>query len=174
MSVRSMALMATLLVGTVSSVRAQDVAGPRETEWIVDSTLTDAALAFSDPDRPVVYYNPVILRRNGPALSAFILEHEDAHIQLHHRRSWGGVAESARLRGLELDADCRAAQVLSVSQPEAVAAALRFFRAMGATRVDREHPSGVERAERILSCSRDDEPGEAARPHPAPSRHPAI
>ena len=35
----------------------------------------------------VIYYNPLILDRLGPDLSAFFMAHERAHISLQHSRS---------------------------------------------------------------------------------------
>ena len=133
---------------------------------VVDFSLVDAAVAVADPARPVIYYNPVILARTGPAMSTFIMAHEEAHIQLRHLRAALSRGEAARLRRLELEADCHAARALAVDAPEAVRAAVAFFGALGATRVDEEHPSGIERARRIVSCAAKHEPGEATKPRP--------
>jgi hypothetical protein len=52
----------------------------------------------------------------------------------------------------ELEADCYAARTLSESEPETIGAALRFFTRMGPFRFDAWHPSGSQRAAKILAC----------------------
>lgn len=120
-------------------------------------TLLDAAVAFADPVDPVVYYNPRLMERLGPEMSAFVLAHEEAHIQLGHRRPPRGeplsrAALERLLQGWELEADCLAATRLARERPSALEAATGFFRRMGPARLDAEHPSGSARAARLDTC----------------------
>ena len=122
-------------------------------------TLTDLAVAFADPSDPVIYYNPRLMTQYGAELSAFVLAHEYAHIQLGHRRPDApetGTGESLQrlLQGWELDADCIAAAWLARERPSALRAAIGFFERMGNDRVDLEHPSGTARAAQLASCGR--------------------
>jgi hypothetical protein len=120
--------------------------------------IADLAVAFADSLDPVIYYNPRLMARVGPELSAFVLAHEAAHIQLGHRRpilSDGASHDSLeiRMQGFELAADCLAASRLVRERPAALSAAITFFERMGPDRLDREHPSGSARAARLISCS---------------------
>lgn len=118
-------------------------------------TLSDLALAIADPREPVIYYNPRLMVRFGPEISAFVLTHEQAHIQLGHRRPGWPMDPDALERLLqtwELEADCLAAVRLSRERPSALQVAVGFFQRMGAGRVDREHPSGSARAMRLMVC----------------------
>ena len=126
---------------------------------VPSDTLADLAVAFADPVDPVIYYNPRLLERFGPEISAFVLAHERAHVRLGHRRPppGGAVAGEALerlLRTWELDADCLAAAWLSREQPSALRAATSFFQKMGPARVDREHPIGSARAAQLEACCR--------------------
>lgn len=88
-------------------------------------------------------------------MTAFVLAHEYAHIELGHRRPRGGITRVALerlLQGWELDADCSAAVRLSRERPSALYAAISLFRAMGSDRVDLEHPEGTARATRLIFC----------------------
>ncbi len=124
--------------------------------WVPDPQLVDAALAVSDGDRATIYYNPRILQRIGPSLTAFVFAHEEAHIALGHRRAPGATAEE--LRVLELAADCEAARRMRAEQPAALSAAIRHFQAQGPRRADTDHPTGDERAVRLLACADAKEP----------------
>lgn len=120
-------------------------------------TLSDLAIAYADPVDPVIYYNPRLMERYGPEISAFVLAHEQAHIELGHRRPQAKVAGDALERLLqdwELEADCLAARWLARERPAALLAATSFFRQMGPDRLDREHPSGSARAARLTACGR--------------------
>jgi hypothetical protein len=103
---------------------------------------------------PVIFYNPALLQRVGPQLSAFFIAHEYGHIHGGHT----GVALlhdgelSALRQKQELEADCYAAAVLAEQDRDAVDAALRFFSRLGPLRHDNYHPTGSQRAARILSC----------------------
>jgi hypothetical protein len=119
-------------------------------------TLHDVAVAVYDPKGSIIYYNPDYLQRLGPQLSAFFMAHEYGHITLRHTRSHAlaGTRKSfnARLQEQELAADCYAAGKLAGDNPSAVGAAIRFFTRMGPFRYDAVHPSGSQRAAKILSC----------------------
>ena len=52
----------------------------------------------------------------------------------------------------ELEADCYATRLLAEDNRPAVEAALQFFTRMGPFRFDDLHPSGSQRAAKILSC----------------------
>ncbi|MEO8295422.1 MAG: hypothetical protein ABI613_07910 [Gemmatimonadota bacterium] len=120
---------------------------------VADSSLRDVAVAVSDPLDPVIYYNPRLMERFGPNLSAFVLAHEYGHIRFGHRRLPNTVTDRASMmRHFELEADCYAAQMLERLKPNAATVAIEFFRKMGAFRYDDEHPTGYERADRIAEC----------------------
>jgi len=121
--------------------------------------LKDLAVAFADPVDPVIYYNPRLMAQYGAEISAFVLAHEQAHIQLGHVRpavtSVGSRDAFERLlQGWELEADCAAAARLSRERPTALQAAIAFFERMALDRVDREHPSGSARADQLTACGR--------------------
>jgi hypothetical protein len=123
---------------------------------IMLDTLRDVAVAVYDPKGSVIYYNPDYLQRLGPQLSAFFMTHEYGHLALHHTRghALAGQRQSfnARLQQQELAADCYAAAKLAGKNPSAVEAAVHFFTRMGPFRYDAAHPSGSQRAAKILSC----------------------
>jgi putative metallopeptidase-like protein len=124
---------------------------------IANDTLHDLAVAFADPNNPVIYYNPRLLQRFGPEIAAFVLAHERAHIQLGHRRPRTRMARPALedlLQSWELAADCIAAAWLARARPSALRAATALFDEMGLGRVDREHPSGIDRAAQLEACGR--------------------
>ncbi len=126
---------------------------------VARETLSDLAVAIADSANPVIYYNPRLMAKYGGELSAFVMAHEYAHIQLGHRRPVGRDAGSPEaleqlLQGWELEADCRAAARLASERPAALLAAIGFFERMGPDRVDREHPTGRARAARLSWCSR--------------------
>jgi hypothetical protein len=122
---------------------------------VPSETITDLAVAYADPTDPVIYYNPRLMERYGPELSAFVLAHERAHIGLGHRRPPAGPDGGAierLLQGWELEADCLAAAGLHRDRPAALRTAIAFFHQMGHDRVDREHPTGHARAARLEDC----------------------
>ena len=123
---------------------------------IADASLRDVAMAVYDPNHPIIYYNPLLLNRFSPELGAFFMAHEYAHIALRHTRSGalrsGAGSRDRVLQEKELEADCLAAFRLGGDRRDASLAAVRFFTRVGDTRFDSEHPSGTERAKRILSC----------------------
>lgn len=125
---------------------------------VADSSLQDVAVAVADPLDPVIYYNPRLMTRFGPNLSAFVLAHEYGHIRYGHRRVPSRVTDRAALmRQYELEADCYAAHTLARVRPEAAQVAIEFFTKMGDFRYDEDHPTGDERALRITQCLQSDE-----------------
>jgi hypothetical protein len=121
---------------------------------VADSALRDVAVAVSDPTDPVIYYNPRLMQRFGPNLSAFVLAHEYGHIKYGHRRvsSRVHIDRDSVMREYELEADCYAARLLAQVKPVAAKVAIEFFQKMGSFRYDGEHPTGTERAARISAC----------------------
>ena len=123
---------------------------------IATDTLRDVAVATFEQGRPVIYYNPGLLQQIGPRLTSFFLAHEYGHIRYGHTGAALAAGEgdlgALRVRQ-ELEADCYAARTLSESEPEAVDAAVRFFTRMGPFRFDAWHPSGSQRAAKILACT---------------------
>jgi hypothetical protein len=119
-------------------------------------TLHDVAVAVYDPKGSIIYYNPDYLQRLGPQLSAFFMAHEYGHISLRHTRAHALAGNrktfNARLQEQELAADCYAADKLAGDNPSAVGAAIHYFTRMGPFRYDAAHPSGSQRAAKILSC----------------------
>jgi hypothetical protein len=122
---------------------------------IPTDTLHDVALTVIEQGRPVIYYNPVLRQRVGPELETYFFAHEYGHVHYGHTgaalTAGEGDLGAIRVRQ-ELEADCYAAATLSDSHPEAVDAAIKFFTRMGPFRFDAWHPSGAQRAAKILSC----------------------
>jgi hypothetical protein len=143
------------LIGASTDAPVRAVAAPMVAE-IADSTLRDVAVAVYSPNSPRIYYNPLLMQRFTPGLQRFFLAHEYAHIALRHTRSSALRAEAGEqdrlLQQKELEADCHAAARLGTSEPEVALEAARFFAGMGSRRFDTEHPTGAQRAARILSC----------------------
>lgn len=132
---------------------SQDVVPAVSVREVADSSLQDVAVAVADPLDPVIYYNPRLMTRFGPNLSAFVLAHEYGHIRYGHRRVPSRVADRAALmRQYELEADCYAARMLAQVKPVAAQVAIEFFNKMGEFRYDEDHPTGNERAARIAAC----------------------
>jgi hypothetical protein len=125
-------------------------------EELASDTIDDIAVAAVDTTSPVIYYNPRMARRYGPLLTRFFIAHEYGHI--YHRHTRLGLADmpdAARdsvLRAQELAADCYAAALEGSQAREATEAALRFFTRLGPFRFDAEHPTGAQRAARLLMC----------------------
>lgn len=123
--------------------------------WQIPSdTLRDVALVRFEYGRPIIYYNPALLSRIGPQLGAFFFAHEYGHI--HGGHTGGALMHEGDLPAVrqrqELEADCYAAALLGEHDRESVDAALRFFTRLGPLRFDAYHPTGSQRAARILSC----------------------
>ena len=135
--------------------RAQAIQRLMDVRQIATDTLHDLAVAAFENGRPVIYYNPTLMQRVGPELEAYFFAHEYGHIRYGHTgaalTTGEGDLGALRVRQ-ELEADCYAAETLGGTQPEAVNAALRFFTRMGPFTFDAWHPSGAQRAAKILSC----------------------
>jgi hypothetical protein len=119
--------------------------------------LPDAAVAIYDSANPRVLVNPTLLAQVGPALSAFLMAHEQGHLAYHHARLRGfGLNASptpvSTLRSYEFAADCYAVRTLRRSHPDAVVAAIRFFQHRTTLATDAEHPAMGERADSLLTC----------------------
>jgi len=155
--------------------RAQAVQRLMDVRQIATDTLHDLAVAAFENGRPVIYYNPTLMQRVGPELEAYFFAHEYGHVHYGHTGSALTSTESdlsaIRVRQ-ELEADCYAARTLAESNPAAVEAALRFFNRLGPFRFDAWHPSGAQRAAKILACLPDDAPADLSssggRPGNAP------
>ena len=123
---------------------------------VATDTLRDVAVAVYDIQHPTIYINPGKLQQFGPQLTDFFMAHEFGHIRFHHTRANALNGDRATrdhlIQARELEADCYAAATLGLADPAAVLTAARFFSQMGPYRFDREHPSGSQRAARILAC----------------------
>jgi hypothetical protein len=149
-------LLLTLVTASATRAAAQGLhLIPNVLEVSVD-TLPDVAIAAVDNPEPIIYYNPRLMNRYGPRLADFFLAHEYGHLQYHHTRAGiSGMRDDLRdsvLQAQELEADCYAAAQLGTRDREAVEAAIRFFTRLGPFRFDAFHPTGAQRATRILSC----------------------
>jgi hypothetical protein len=131
---------------------------------IATDTIDDIAIATVDEAQPAIFYNPYRARRYGPRLTEFFLAHEYGHIALHHtRRGLSVLPDEARdsaLQFQELEADCYAARRDGPRAREASEAAIRFFTRLGPFRFDSFHPTGSQRAARIMDCMPSLPPGE--------------
>jgi hypothetical protein len=125
-------------------------------EEIASDSIADLAVALVDREQPAIYYNPRLARRYGPELTRFFLAHEYGHFAFHHTRAGLGempfVARDSILRLQELEADCYASRLEGPEARVATETALRFFARLGPFRFDNEHPTGAQRASRILTC----------------------
>jgi len=135
--------------------RAQAVQRLMDVRQIATDTLHDLAVAAFENGRPVIYYNPVLMQRVGPEIETYFFAHEYGHIHYGHTGSalTAGEGDLGALRVRQkLEADCYAAHSLADTDHHAVDAAIRFFTRMGPFRFDAWHPSGAQRAAKILSC----------------------
>jgi hypothetical protein len=144
------------LVALDSDLESQDAPESPPVREIALDTLHDLAVAVYDPNGSIIYYNPAYMQRLGPQLSAFFMAHEYGHLSLRHTRAHALAGQrksfNAKLQQQELAADCYAASQLARDNPSAVEATIHFFRRMGPFRYDAAHPSGSQRAAKILSC----------------------
>lgn len=144
------AIVATTLPRTAGA--AQRLIDARQ---VASDTLRDVAVTVFVHDRAIIYYNPTLLQTVGPALSEFFIAHEYGHVRYGESGAaltaagadWGALRQRQ-----ELEADCYAARALAERNPEAVQSAVAFFRRMGPFRFDNLHPSGAQRAAKILAC----------------------
>jgi hypothetical protein len=125
-------------------------------EELPSDSIGDIAVAAVDLPQPVIYYSPRMVRRYGPLLTRFFIAHEYGHIARRHTRAaladLPEPTQDSILRAQELDADCYAASQQGEQARLATEAAIRFFSRLGPFRFDSEHPTGAQRAARILMC----------------------
>ncbi len=150
-------LTGVLLLGRGPQLPEPNTGLPGMVLEVACDSLQDVAVAVYSPWRGIIYYNPALQRRLGPDLTAFFRAHEFGHLYFHHTRAnamagTGASSADRLLQGRELEADCYATRRLAASHRAAVDAALRFFSRMGGFRFDTQHPTGAERAVRILAC----------------------
>lgn len=150
-------LILSLAVVTASSRAIPAAAAQRlvDVRQVATDTLHDVAVATYEHGNPVIYINPTLMQRVGPALADFFLAHEYGHVAYGH--AGGALAEprdelNTLRRRQELEADCYATQLLATDNAPAVQAAIQFFSRMGQFRFDNLHPSGSQRAAKILAC----------------------
>jgi Zn-dependent protease with chaperone function len=141
----------------VHPVPTADTAVIARAEVLPRFDLPDAAVAIYDSARPRILFNPTLLAQVGPALSAFLLAHEQGHLAFHHARMRGfglnaSPTPASTLRSYEFAADCYAVRTLHHSRPDAVVAAIRFFQHRSTLATDAEHPPMAQRADSLLSC----------------------
>jgi hypothetical protein len=148
-AVNAMLLLAASPPGARAAQRLIDL------RQIATDTLSDVAVAAIVAGRPTIYYNPALLQGFGPRMSEFFFAHEYGHIHYGHTggalTDEGGELSLTRQRQ-ELEADCYAAELLGTTDREAALTALRFFTRMGPYRYDIYHPTGAQRAAKILAC----------------------
>jgi hypothetical protein len=130
-----------------------------EVRRVAADMLHDVAVTGIEDGRATIYYNLALLERLGPQFGDFIMAHEEGHVYFGH--AGGALLTSqpdfAQVRQQqELDADCYAARELGGTDRDAVQAAIRFFTALGPVRFDRVHPTGEQRAAKILACLPDE------------------
>jgi hypothetical protein len=150
--------LAFLITATLATARAGRAAAAQrlvDVQPVASDTLHDVAMTAYDRGRPIIYFNPTLMQRVGPQLADFFIAHEYGHVAYGHA---GGALSQPRddLTALrqrqELEADCYATRLLAQDNRPAVDAALQFFTRMGPFRFDDLHPSGSQRAAKILSC----------------------
>ena len=140
----------------VAELRAQGLGLIPGVEEVASDTIHDLAVAAVDREHPVIYYNPRLARRYGPELTRFFLAHEYGHLHFGHTRArfrdLPSASRDSILRLQELEADCYAASQDGAEARAATEVALRFFARLGPFRFDSEHPTGAQRASRVLMC----------------------
>ena len=146
---------AAVLLLPASPQGAQALQRLIDVRQIASDTLRDVAVVTFVRGRPIIYYTPALLQGFGPRMAEFFFAHEYGHIRYGH--TGGALAhEEGEVNLLrqrqELEADCYAARVLADYQRESVETAIHFFQRMGPYRYDAFHPTGSQRAARILSC----------------------
>jgi len=149
-------LLAALALAGAANARAQGLGLIPGVEEIASDTIPDLAVAAVDRAQPAIYYNPRLARRYGPELTRFFLAHEYGHLHFQHTRmglsDLPAAARDSALRIQELEADCYAARQEGAEARTATEMALRFFARLGPFRFDNEHPTGAQRASRVLMC----------------------
>ena len=163
----TIATVVTALLLPAGAEQARAVQRLIDVRQIATDTLRDVALARFENGRPVIYYNPTLLQQLGPSLTTFFFAHEYGHIRYGHTGAALLAAEgdlTAVRQRQELEADCYAARSLAESAPESVRAAVLFFTREGPFRFDAWHPSGSQRAAKILACLPDTSDAPARNP----------
>ena len=151
----TLASLITAALVTASGGRAVAAQRLVDVQPIATDTLHDVAVTAYERGRPMIFYNPTLMQRVGPLLADFFIAHEYGHVAYGH--AGGALAErradlSTLRQRQELDADCYATRLLAEDNRPAVDAAIQFFTRMGPFRFDDLHPSGSQRAAKILSC----------------------
>ncbi len=141
------------LLSVAAPARAQQALA--HVRMVATDTLKDVAVTQREGGRSVIYYNPELIARVGPLLQEFFIAHEYGHVYYGH--TGGALAEPGsrdELRRVrqELEADCYAAVQLARSGRSSVEAAIKLFTRMGPYRHDKLHPTGSQRAAKILAC----------------------
>ncbi len=162
-------LLMPLPAGELVTASAQEARGDTAIREVASDTLHDVALVREEGGRPVIYYNPVLLDRLGADLTRYFMMHERGHVAFGHTGSAlagpNFSGNSLRLRQ-ELEADCWATtELLERGDTAAVEAATEFFLQLGKRRHDALHPTGAQRAAKILACTPPDAP--TSNPNPA-------
>jgi hypothetical protein len=115
-------------------------------------TIAIAAMLLpASPQRAMAVQRLVDVRE----IPDFFFAHEYGHIRYGH--AGAALADphgelSALRQRQELEADCYAVGQLATTNPAAVDAALQFFTRLGPLGFDALHPSGSQRAAKILAC----------------------
>jgi hypothetical protein len=149
--------LACLITTALATAGGERAAAQRlvDVQPIESDTLHDVAMTAYEHGRPLIYFNPTLMQRIGPQLADFFIAHEYGHVAYGH--AGGALSQphddlSALRQRQELEADCYATRLLAEDNRPAVEAALQFFTRMGPFRFDDLHPSGSQRAAKILSC----------------------
>jgi hypothetical protein len=142
---------------TVRVFPVADTSAVSRAQVISRFDLPDAAVAIYDSANSRILFNPSLLAQVGPALSAFLMAHEQGHLVFHHARLRGfglnaSLTPVSTLRAYEFAADCYAVRSLHRKRPDAVVAAIRFFQHRASLATDAEHPPMGERADSLLAC----------------------
>jgi hypothetical protein len=149
--------LACLITTALATAGGERAAAQRlvDVQPIASDTLHDVAVTAYEHGRPFIYFNPTLMQRIGPQLADFFVAHEYGHVAYGH--AGGALSQphddlTALRQRQELEADCYATRLLAEDNRPAVEAALQFFTRMGPFRFDDLHPSGSQRAAKILSC----------------------
>jgi hypothetical protein len=152
-----MTALACLITTALATAGGERAAAQRlvDVQPMASDTLHDVAVTAYEHGRPLIYFNPTLMQRIGPQLADFFIAHEYGHVAYGH--AGGALSQphddlSALRQRQELEADCYATRLLAEDNRPAVEAALQFFTRMGPFRFDDLHPSGSQRAAKILSC----------------------
>ncbi|HEX2449584.1 MAG TPA: hypothetical protein VHJ69_00505 [Gemmatimonadales bacterium] len=146
------AFVALQAAGAGTTAAAQRLVDVRE---LPVDTLRDLAVVTYELGRPIIYYNPILMQRVGPQMADFFMAHEYGHIANGHAGAaltLGGTDVGTIRQRQELEADCYATAALAERNGFAVSAALEFFTRLGPFRFDNLHPTGAQRAAKILAC----------------------